>query len=67
MFKLEESRFGQLTYVRVYQGRVKKGDFVWNDVANKKLKISRMVKMHASEMQEIQEAKAGDIFAIFGV
>ena len=67
MFKLEESRFGQLTYVRVYQGKVKKGDFVWNDVANKKLKISRMVKMHASEMQEIQEAKAGDIFAIFGV
>lgn len=54
MFKLEESRFGQLTYVRVYQGKVKKGDFVWNDVANKKLKISRMVKMHASEMQEIQ-------------
>ena len=67
VFKLEESRFGQLTYIRVYQGKLKKGDFVWNDKINKKLKVSRMVKMHANEMQEISEVKAGDIFAIFGV
>lgn len=55
VFKLEESKFGQLTYIRVYQGKLKKGDFVWNDKIGKKLKVSRMVKMHANEMQEIPE------------
>jgi len=50
VFKLEESRFGQLTYIRVYQGQLKRGDFVWNDKLNKKLKVSRIVKMHANNM-----------------
>lgn len=63
---MEESRFGQLTYVRVYQGKVKKGGYVWCDKLNKKLKISRMAKMHANQMEDIPEARAGDIFAIFG-
>jgi elongation factor G len=67
VFKLEESKFGQLTYIRVYQGKLKKGDNVWNDKLGKKLKVSRMVKMHANQMEEITEVQAGDIFAIFGV
>jgi elongation factor G len=67
VFKLEESKFGQLTFIRVYQGKLKKGEFVWNDKIGKKLKVSRMVKMHANQMEEIAEVKAGDIFAIFGV
>lgn len=67
MFKLQESKFGQLTYIRVYQGKLKKGDSVWNEKLNKKLKVSRMVKMHADQMEDITEVKAGDIFAIFGV
>lgn len=53
IFKLEESKFGQLTYVRVYQGKLKKGDFVWNEKLGKKLKVSRMVKLHANNMEEI--------------
>jgi elongation factor G len=66
-FKLEENRFGQLTYVRVYQGRIRKGDVIANIRTNKKLKVNRMVRMHANEMIEINEADAGDIFALFGV
>jgi len=52
-FKLEESRFGQLTYLRMYQGKIKKGDVIVNTRINKKVKISRMVKMHSNEMIEI--------------
>lgn len=66
-FKLEENRFGQLTYVRVYQGRIRKGDVISNIRTSKKLKVNRMVRMHANEMIEINEADAGDIFALFGV
>ena len=48
VFNLEESRFGQLTYIRVYQGKLKKGGYIWNDKVKKKLKVSRMVRMHAN-------------------
>ena len=51
VFKLEESKFGQLTYIRVYQGKLRKGEFVWNDKVQKKLKVSRMVKLHANNME----------------
>ncbi len=66
-FKLEESQFGQLTYVRIYQGKIKKGATLNNTATKKKVKISRMVRMHSNEMEDINEAGAGDIFAIFGV
>jgi elongation factor G len=66
-FKLEENKFGQLTYVRVYQGKMRRGDFLWINKQGKKAKIARMVRMHANEMEEIQDIEAGDIFAIFGV
>ncbi len=51
VFKLEESKFGQLTYIRVYQGKLRKGEFLWNDKVQKKLKVSRMVKLHANNME----------------
>lgn len=66
-FKLEENRFGQLTYIRVYQGKLKRGDFIYNVNMKKKQKVSRMVKVHANELEEIEEVEAGDIFAIFGM
>ena len=67
-FKLEDGRFGQLTYMRIYQGTMKKGDFIHNVSANgKKIKIPRLVRMNSDEMVDIEEAYAGDIVALFGV
>ena len=66
-FKLEETKFGQVTYIRVYQGRIKKGQNIVNTSTNKKVKVSRMVRMHSNEMEDINECGAGDIFALFGV
>ena len=56
-FKLEESRYGQLTYVRVYQGMVKKGMIVTNTKNKKKTKIPRLVRMHSNEMEDVEYAK----------
>jgi elongation factor G len=66
-FKLDETRFGQLTYMRIYQGTVKKGDVVLNINSQKKVKVPRIVRMHADEMVDCEEASAGDICALFGV
>ena len=66
-FKLEESRFGQLTYMRVYQGTLRKGDFFYNVDKKERLKIPRIVRMHSNNMEDIDAAGAGEICATFGV
>jgi elongation factor G len=66
-FKLEDGRYGQLTYIRIYQGQIKKDDFVVNVRNGKKVKVGRLVRMHSDDKEEITEAGAGDICAIFGV
>lgn len=66
-FKLEETQYGQLTWVRIYQGKVKKGSTITNTSTGKKCKVSRMGRLHSDNMEDITEAGAGDIFALFGV
>ncbi|MDT8336181.1 MAG: EF-Tu/IF-2/RF-3 family GTPase, partial [Desulfurivibrionaceae bacterium] len=66
-FKLEDGRYGQLTYVRVYQGRITKGDTLVNVRTGKKFKVGRLVRMHSNEMEEIEASESGDIVAMFGI
>jgi elongation factor G len=66
-FKLEEGRFGQLTYLRVYQGKMKKGDTIVNARTGRDVRVGRLVRMHADEMEDINESSTGDIVALFGV
>ena len=66
-FKLEETPFGQLTYMRIYQGILKKGAFIYNVDDGKKIKIPRIVRMHSNEMEDISEAESGDVVAMFGI
>jgi elongation factor G len=66
-FKLEDGRYGQLTYLRVYQGALRRDDTMVNTRTGKKHKIGRLVRMHADEMEEITDAGAGDIVAMFGI
>ncbi len=66
-FKLEDGQYGQLTYVRIYQGEIRKGTELYNTRARKKFKVGRLVRMHASTMEDINEGRNGDIVALFGV
>ena len=66
-FKLEEGRYGQLTYIRVYQGTLRKGDFIQNNRTGHKVKVGRVVRMHANQMEDIEEIPAGYIGALFGI
>lgn len=66
-FKLEEGNYGQLTYIRVYQGSLKRGMYVYNARNTKKIKIPRIVRMHSNEMEDVEEICAGEICAVFGV
>lgn len=66
-FKLEDGRYGQLTYCRVYQGTVTKGDTIFNISNGKKHKVGRLVQMHSADMNDIDAAVAGDIVALFGI
>nr|XP_033188539.1 elongation factor G, mitochondrial [Bombus vancouverensis nearcticus] len=66
-FKLEAGKFGQLTYFRCYQGMVKKGDTLYNTRTKKKVRIQRLVRLHANQMEDVTTVYAGDIFALFGI
>lgn len=64
---MQAGKYGQLTYVRVYQGSLKKGDSIVNTRTKKKVKVSRLVRMHSDKMEDVSDAKAGDICALFGI
>jgi elongation factor G len=66
-FKLEDGQYGQLTYIRIYQGSLKKGLEIINTRSYKKFKVGRLIKMHANSMEDIEEAGCGDIVALFGI
>jgi elongation factor G len=66
-FKLEVTKYGQLSYLRIYQGAIARGDNLVNTRDRKKIKVGRLLRMHADEMEDISRAGAGDIVALFGV
>jgi len=66
-FKIMDDRFGALTFIRVYSGKLKKGDTILNSATGKTERVGRMVEMHANDRNEIDTAQAGDIFACVGM
>ena len=66
-FKIDDGAYGQLTYVRILQGRLRRGQRVVNMRTGSRLKVGRLGRMHAASMEEIEGACAGDIVALFGV
>lgn len=67
-FKLQQDKYGQLTYFRIYQGKVATGDTIINcSNQMRKVRVPRMFRMHSDDREEVQEARAGDIIAFYGV
>jgi elongation factor G len=66
-FKIMDDEFGQLTFTRIYQGKIEKGGTYYNQRTSKKERFGRIVKMHADKREEIDSAEAGDIVAIMGI
>jgi elongation factor G len=66
-FKLVEESFGQLTYTRIYQGRLSKGRVLRNTRLRRGARVGRMVRMHANDREDVEEAGAGDIVAFIGL
>ena len=66
-FKIMDDRYGALTFVRIYSGKLNKGDSILNSYTGKTERIGRMVEMHADERIELDSAQAGDIIAVVGM
>ncbi|MFO1367493.1 MAG: elongation factor G [Marinagarivorans sp.] len=66
-FKIMDDRFGALTFVRIYSGKLAKGDTILNSATGKTERVGRMVEMQANERNELSSAEAGDIIAIVGM
>ncbi len=66
-FKIVEDPYGQLTFMRIYQGKINKGEMYINQRTGRKERFSRIVRMHADDREEIDSAEAGDIVAIMGI
>ncbi len=66
-FKLEDGQYGQLSYIRIYQGSIKKGDELYNSRSRRKFKAGRLIRMHADKMEDISYGRCGDIVAVFGI
>jgi elongation factor G len=67
VFKLEDGQYGQLSYVRLYQGSMRKGEELYNTRSRQRFRVGRLVRMHADSMEDISEAPSGDIVALFGI
>ncbi len=66
-FKLEDGQYGQLTYIRVYQGCINKGDTLINSRDGRKFKAGRLIRMHSNLMEDVEAVPAGHIGAMFGI
>lgn len=66
-FKITDEQFGQLTYTRIYQGKLTKGDTLFNTRTKKRVRVGRIVRMNANDRENIDWAGAGDIIAMIGV
>ncbi len=66
-FKIMDDRFGALTFVRIYSGKLEKGQTILNSFTGKTERVGRMVEMHADDRNELSKAQAGDILAIVGM
>ncbi|QDS96979.1 elongation factor G [Adhaeretor mobilis] len=66
-FKITDDEYGQLTYTRIYQGKIEKGGTYFNQRTGRKERFSRIVKMHSDKREEVDAGEAGDIVAIMGI
>ncbi len=66
-FKIMDDRYGALTFIRIYSGKLNKGDTIMNSFTGKTERVGRMVEMHADERIELDSAHAGDIIAVVGM
>lgn len=66
-FKIVEDPYGQLTYMRIYQGTIEKGNTYYNQRTGQKERFSRLLRMHSDKREEIDKASAGDIVAVIGI
>jgi len=66
-YKLEDGAYGQLTYIRIYQGSIKKGKELFNSRLRKTFRVGRLIRMHAERTEDIDSAGSGEIVALFGI